>query len=195
MSLDEIFKTSGLAVDSVPHRLNLRLLPHQIILVTGPSGSGKSLMLRAMADLDSHHGEIWLQAVPQSGIDPREWRRKVAYVAAETSWWAATVGDHFLHPPSDKQLERLGFQNDVMNWQVERLSSGEKQRLGILRALVLEPTMLLLDEPTANLDQENTLAVEALLTDYLHQQEAAAIWVSHDAAQRQRLGGQEISLG
>lgn len=151
-------------------------------------------MLRAMADLDTHEGEVWLQKQPQSSIDPREWRRKVAYVASETAWWSAAVGDHFLQSPTQNQLEQLGFQNEVMGWQIERLSSGERQRLGILRALVLQPSMLLLDEPTANLDQENTLAVEALLMEYLQQQEAAAIWVSHDAKQRQRLGGQEILL-
>lgn len=169
-------------------------MPHELVTIVGPSGSGKSLLLRAVADLDAHQGEVWLQEQPQSAHDPREWRRQVAYVAAETAWWSTTVADHFMQIPAPGQLEKLGLQSDVMGWQIERLSSGERQRLGILRALVLQPAMVLLDEPTANLDHENTLAVEALITDYLQQQEAAAIWVSHDAKQRQRLGGKEISL-
>ena len=68
-----------------------------------------------------------------------------------------------------------------------RCSSGEKQRLSILRLLANRPKVLLLDEPTANLDAENTRNVEALLIDYLTENNAVALWVSHDHAQLKRV--------
>lgn len=194
MPASVFFNTSELSVDSINSSLSISLLQHQVLLLSGPSGSGKSLLLRAMADLDVHVGQVFLRGVSQTLISPEDWRRQVAYVAAETAWWAATVGAHFLHQPSIDQLQQLGFEADVMGWQVERMSSGERQRLGILRALVISPSILLLDEPTANLDKDNTLAVEALLMDTINQQEVAAVWVSHNAEQRSRIKGEEVVL-
>ncbi|MDX1335484.1 MAG: ATP-binding cassette domain-containing protein, partial [Gammaproteobacteria bacterium] len=71
---------------------------------------------------------------------------------------------------------------------VSRLSSGERQRLALLRMLENSPRVLLLDEPTANLDRENTLLVENMIARYVQDHEAAAVWVSHDAEQQERLG-------
>ncbi len=74
----------------------------------------------------------------------------------------------------------------IAKWQVSRLSSGERQRLALLRALDHNPKVLLLDEVTANLDQENTLKVENLIKSRL-QQGLIVIWVSHDQDQRERM--------
>ena len=74
-----------------------------------------------------------------------------------------------------------------MQWPLTRCSSGEKQRLAILRLLANKPRVLLLDEPTANLDAENTDKVESLIADYLANHNAMAIWVSHNHAQLRRV--------
>lgn len=155
--------------------------------VSGPSGSGKTLLLRAVADLDPHAGDVSLDGSAQSKLTGPEWRRRVAYLAAESHWWDERVGAHFQYSLEDSATV-LGFPAGVADWKIRRLSSGEKQRLALLRALEREPEVLLLDEPTANLDAESQRSVEALVADYLSERNAMAIWVSHDAKQRRRVG-------
>ena len=75
----------------------------------------------------------------------------------------------------------------VPDQPVSRLSSGEKQRLDLMRLLSNRPRVLLLDEPTANLDPENTRRVEVVITEYRRSHDAAVIWVSHDEEQVRRV--------
>jgi ABC-type iron transport system FetAB ATPase subunit len=70
---------------------------------------------------------------------------------------------------------------------VTRLSSGEKQRLALLRLLANQPRVLLLDEPTANLDPQNTRRVEAMIAAYREARGAAVVWISHDREQAARV--------
>jgi ABC-type iron transport system FetAB ATPase subunit len=165
--------------------LDLTLAPGQSMGLTGPSGSGKTLLLRALADLDMHDGRMWLDDRAADQIPAHQWRSLVGYLPAESAWWFDTVGEH-LEQPSSELLVKLGFDTDVLQWEIRRLSSGERQRLGLLRLLVNRPRVLLLDEPTANLDKENSLRVEALLDQYRKKEEAVMVWVSHDAEQLQR---------
>lgn len=162
--------------------------------ISGPSGSGKSLLLRALADLDPHQGEVTLDGVSQAAIDPPEWRRQVTWLAAESAWWADTVGEHFRDIDA-RAWRQLGFGHETAAWQVARLSTGEKQRLALLRAMQAQPPVLLLDEPTAALDADNTARVEALVADYRARHGAAVIWVSHDPAQLARVSEQRLVLG
>lgn len=172
----------------------LELNAHRISCLSGPSGSGKTLLLRAIADLDVNQGQVWLNGRERNSFEANEWRRKVAYLPAESRWWAYTVAEHFPRMPSDKELARLGFGPDVGGWQVERLSSGERQRLSLLRLLANQPAVLLLDEPTANLDSANSEIVEALILSYLAGEDASCLWVTHDAAQARRLGAPLLGM-
>ena len=153
----------------------------------GPSGAGKTLLLRAIADLDPNDGEVRLGGVARSSITAPQWRRQVAYLPADSYWWADSIAPHVEHWDS-AILAALGFEPDVIDWETGRLSSGEKQRLALARVLANRPGALRLDEPTANLDAANTERVETLVRAYLAQHQAPAIWASHDQRQRDRIG-------
>ncbi|MGD9000688.1 MAG: ATP-binding cassette domain-containing protein [Granulosicoccaceae bacterium] len=173
--------------------VSLSLAAGECVCLSGESGSGKSLLLRALADLDPHTGKIMLDSKDQQAVAAPAWRRQVAYLAAESHWWLPSVSDHFLHA-EQVDFTRLGFVNEVQTWPVSRLSSGEKQRLALLRALQFRPRVLLLDEITANVDPANTLRVEALIKDYLDTEQAAAIWVSHEPAQIKRVAKRQLVI-
>jgi ABC-type iron transport system FetAB ATPase subunit len=161
--------------------------------LSGPSGSGKTLILRAIADLEPHAGRIHLDGKEQAQVAAPVWRRRVAMLPAESAWWADTVSEHFVQADT-KGFERLGFDAHILNWPVSRLSSGERQRLALLRLLENQPRLLLLDEPTANLDEKNTAKVEDLIRSYCKQTGAAAVWVGHQVAQLRRVANRFYSI-
>ncbi len=164
------------------------------VFLRGASGAGKSLLLRALADLDPHSGEVFVDGVECLRLPAPEWRRRVGLLPAESQWWHDRVGDHFPAFPDRAALLRLGFTPEVAEWPVARLSSGEKQRLAVLRLLANRPEVLLLDEPTANLDPENRGRVENLILDYQAERQAAVLWVTHEPDQPARLGGRVYRL-
>ena len=162
--------------------------------VSGPSGSGKSLLLRALADLDNSEGEVALDGIRREETAAPLWRRRVCYLAAESGWWADRVGAHV----SDWRaalplLADLGLPEACRDWAVSRLSSGERQRLALIRALIQGPRVLLLDEPTAALDPDAATAVETVVGRHLAAG-GLALWVSHDAAQLGRVSGEQLLL-
>ncbi len=151
------------------------------LALSGPSGAGKTLLLRTLADLEPHTGQIFLADRESRTLPAPQWRRLVAMLPAESQWWHDTVGEHFAAGNS-AWLTDLGFTPEVMDWSVTRLSSGEKQRLALLRLLVGEPEVLLLDEPTANLDPARSRQVEKIISAYRERKGAAVVWVTHDPA-------------
>ena len=167
----------------------------EIIAVRGPSGSGKSLMLRALADLDPAVGEVSLDGTPRERIPAPEWRRRVALVPAESGWWDDRVGAHFPDEGggNGELIEALGLDPDVLDWEVRRLSTGERHRLAIARALALGPEVWLFDEPTAALDAEAARRVEAVITRGCDRG-AAILMVTHDDAQAGRLADRTLTM-
>lgn len=186
-----ILELKQLQVGTAPP-LNLAVKSGECLVIDGPSGSGKSRLLRAIADLDQSLGLKTLNSISSNDIPPNEWRQKVGLLAAEPVWWAETVADHFA---ADWQhAERIGIAPALFGQPIQQLSSGERQRMALLRAINAEPQILLLDEPTSQLDERNTLLVEALLTELLDRKTVGIIWVSHDEAQRSRLAGRSLRL-
>jgi len=168
--------------------------------ITGPSGIGKSVLLKALADMIPHEGKITLGDIESRSISAPQWRKRVALLPAESQWWCETVGEHFYKDQHIKDdwfvflINKLGFKVDVMDWQVAHLSSGEKQRLACIRVLMNKPGALLLDEPTANLDKENRILLEAVIADYQEQHQIPVLWISHDREQLERVSQQLLSL-
>lgn len=161
--------------------------------VSGASGSGKSLLLRAIADLDPHEGQLLLQGEPATDMPANAWRTRIGLLPPESSWWLPQVKDHF-HNGMPVPLDHIGLSGDLLEQPVARLSSGEKQRLALMRLLSNRPQVLLLDEPTANLDPVNTGRVEAVIAEYLRAYQAAAIWVSHDPEQVARVANRRYEM-
>lgn len=161
--------------------------------VSGASGSGKSLLLRAIADLDPHEGQLLLQGEPATDMPANAWRTRIGLLPPESSWWLPQVKDHF-HNGMPVPLDHIGLSGDLLEQPVARLSSGEKQRLALMRLLSNRPQVLLLDEPTANLDPINTGRVEAVIAEYLRAHQAAVIWVSHDPEQVARVANRRYEM-
>ena len=178
--------------------ISLILQPQQIWMISGESGTGKSRLLKSLADLIEHTGQVTLfeQENPQQQekVCPETWRSKVMYFSAETAWWNDSVKAHFETQPQQELLKLVGLKVDILEQNPDNLSSGEKQRLALLRGLQYEPKVLLLDEITANLDPKSALLVETLVTDYIAKHTAAALWISHDEEQQERLGCAECQL-
>lgn len=173
---------------------DLRLDAGECLAVEGASGSGKSRLLRAIADLDPNRGDVRLDGRLRSAMPAPHWRRLVTYVWPDAGWWTDRVGDHF----SDERaaadwLPRLGLPDGALDWPVARASTGERQRLALVRALVQHPRVLLLDEPTGALDPDATARVEAVLRDLLAAG-TGIILVTHDAGQARRLAHRRMRV-
>jgi ABC-type iron transport system FetAB ATPase subunit len=172
----------------------LKLAGGEVVAITGASGAGKSLLLRAIADLDPNEGELMLDGEERSTMPAPNWRAQVAFVAAETSWWAERVGDHFEDRRAANQLlEQVGLGESALDWSIPRVSTGEKQRLGLARSLMSKPRVLLLDEPTSALDATNRQLVEQLLLKRLGEGTSIII-VTHDPEQAKRLKANHYHL-
>jgi ABC-type multidrug transport system ATPase subunit len=165
----------------------------ECVALMGASGAGKSLLLRAIVDLDPSTGSVWVGDRLRSDVAASEWRKLVALVPAESGWWADRVGDHF---PSKSDaiapIEALGLANSL-EWEVSRLSTGERQRLAIARALCRKPEALLLDEPAASLDEQATRCVEDLIRKCC-KTGMAVLLVTHDRQHAERMSKRVLRM-
>lgn len=176
--------------------IDLDVAAGEIVALTGPSGVGKSLLLRAIADLDPNEAEIALNGDARGDMSAPQWRRQVMYVAAHSGWWEDRVEPHFAGASREfaiELLQRLGLESTALGWEVANLSTGERQRLSLARALALRPKVLMLDEPTSGLDAENASRAEALIQRFVADG-ASVLFVTHDAHQAERLGRRVLRL-
>lgn len=207
----ELLQIRGLLTTGMLKPVDLTIQAGHLWMLSGVSGTGKSQLLKGIADLIEHSGQAWLNGQAQTEVCADQWRQQVMYFSAETAWWKELVAEHFETLPTAEQLHALGLNESFLQKNPDSLSSGEKQRLALLRGLSYKPKVLLLDEITANLDEASTLQVEAFLQQYIqvsspaavhsesqqpcHESAARAIvWVSHDSQQRQRLSSPELQL-
>ena len=180
------------------------------LAVTGPSGSGKTLLLRVLAGLDRpDEGEVQLDGTPQGAWSMPQYRAQVAYLPQRPAMVEGSVEANLRRPfelrlhrgrafPSERAhaaLERLGRDDGFFDQSATELSGGEAQLVALLRVLLIEPRLLLLDEPSASLDDEATAALEALVDDWLSEQpDRAVVWTSHRRSQLARVTEREVAL-
>ncbi len=179
--------------------------------VLGPSGAGKTVLLRSIALLDPlDEGSVRWEGRVVRGEAVPEYRRRVIYLHQRPALLDGTVEENLRHPftlrahrgrafdpdRAEALLARLGRRPGFLGKNSRDLSGGESQLVGLVRALQLDPAVLLLDEPTASLDPTTAAAVEALLDEWLAAAPdgRALVWVSHDADQARRMTDRRIDL-
>lgn len=173
------------------------------VVLSGASGSGKSLLWRALAGLDAcSFRQLRCLKQDYRSCSPSRWRSLVAYVSQQTTFSDGS-GEDALRVPFTYRAHRqrsfnkaqiidwlaaLGKSAELLAQPVNALSGGERHIIHVLRSLQFAPNILLLDEPTAALDQESTQRFEALMQQWLKaQSERAILWISHDQAQSARI--------
>jgi len=172
--------------------VSLQLHQGDSVLLTGPSGSGKSTFLKILASLITPtSGRILFRSIDIVTLKAEEYRQQVSYCFQTPQLFGQTVYDNLvlpwqirrLKPQQDKMvaaLESVNLSPDMLNKPVDQLSGGEKQRVGLLRNLQFMPQVLLLDEVTSALDEENRLAVLSLINRISAEEKVAVVRISHD---------------
>jgi putative ABC transport system ATP-binding protein len=190
----------GLLVEGLRNPLggpfDLHVRRGEAVAILGPSGAGKSVFLRMIADLDPNDGAVTLRGELRAALPAHAWRRRAPYVAAESGWWGEKVADHFAAGDQARArtlATRLGLTEAQFVAEPSRLSTGERQRLALTRALVLDAPLMLLDEPTGPLDAASVAVVEAILAERVASG-AILVLVSHDEAQAERLGARVLHM-
>ncbi|NND75563.1 MAG: ATP-binding cassette domain-containing protein [Ilumatobacter sp.] len=172
-----------------------------ITVIVGPSGSGKSTLLRLLNRLDDPlGGEVRWHGEPLDSIAPQALRRQVATVFQRPPLFPGSVLDNFRVADPDVDADRavhvmahVGLDPALLNRAASALSGGEAQRMCVARALLTRPRVLLADEPTAALDLDARLAIEALARQ-LADEGLAVVWVSHDTEQLRRLADHVLAI-
>jgi len=173
--------------------IDLELTTGECVCLSGASGCGKTLLLRAIADLDLSQGQVFLHERPRDDYSGPDWRKRVTYLAAESAWWDDRVRAHF---PGRRIrfMEDLGMDLSLLSRPFKSLSQGERQRLALLRVLNRRPEVLLLDEPTASLDPDSTKQVENIIQRFRSERGVAVLWVSHDPKQIKRVADRHYQI-
>lgn len=166
-------------------------------LVRGPSGAGKSTLLRLLCGLEEpQSGRILFNDTPTDELVPAQLRRSVAYVQQMPTLLSGTLRENILlpfsfkanasmTPPDDEELE-AGLASFLLgdlslDARGDSLSVGQSQRICLLRSVLLQPEVLLLDEPTASLDADSARVVLDKAAE-LNKQGVTVIMISHSEA-------------
>lgn len=185
--------------------LDFELNAGDTVIIKGKNGSGKSLLLKSIAKLlPVSVDSFTYQDQPVATYQTEIFRSEVLYISATpSSMGHGAVHDFF---ESAFRLKIYHSHTVTFPWkdylhkwhitesQFQNLSSGQKQMLAILRALSLKPKVLLLDEPTANLDQEKTIEIEELIKDWQRNTGGSIVMISHSDEQSKRLGFKVVSF-
>jgi tungstate transport system ATP-binding protein len=206
--LSSIIEVTGLSHNygerEVLRDLNLSIGRGEVFALIGPTGAGKTTLLRIVNLLEvPGAGEIYFdgKCIPRSGKQRLEIRRRMSFIHQKPQVFNLSVYDNVacglrwrgekrnkIAEKVDHILEMVGLEG-YKNRNARTLSGGEAQRVALARSLVLEPEVLLLDEPTANLDPVSTEKIEQLISYVARQRNTTMIMATHDMSQGQQLAG------
>ena len=206
MTLLELSNISYIVKDkSIIRDVSLSVNQGDYITIVGPSGSGKSTLLKLCSDLISPtSGLITYNGRDLATIDPESYRKEVGYCFQRPYLFAKTVRRNILFPYDIRSLEpdmnRIEYLFDLLHMPLnymerrnDELSGGEMQRICLIRSLIFEPNVLLLDEVTSALDATNTSIVENVI-DELHKKGITIISITHNEEQSLRAANRRITI-
>jgi len=187
---------------AILENINLSVDRGEVLALIGPTGAGKTTLLRIIDLLEvPSAGEIYFdgKCIPRSGKQRLEIRRRMSFIHQKPQVFNLSVYDNVacglgwrgeernrIAEKVDHILEMVGLE-DYKDRNARTLSGGEAQRVALARSLVLEPEVLLLDEPTANLDPVSTAKIEQLISYVARQRNTTMIMATHDMSQGQQL--------
>jgi tungstate transport system ATP-binding protein len=203
MSLIEVAGlTHSYSEREVLQNLNLSIGGGEVFALIGPTGAGKTTLLRIMDLLEvPGAGEIYFdgKCVPRSGRQRLDIRRRMSFIQQKPQVFNLSVYDNIacglrwrreeknrIARKVDRIVEMVGLEG-YEHRNARTLSGGEAQRVALARSLVLEPEVLLLDEPTANLDPVSTDKIEQLISYVARQRATTIIMATHVMSQGQQL--------
>ncbi len=178
----------------------------EIIALLGPSGSGKSSLLKSINMLNTPScGQIKYHNNDIQEISPMALRKKIGYVLQKPTLFGNDVMENLKYPCELHQkvfdinlvefyLKKVNLKPDILEKKPNELSGGEQQRISLVRTLLLEPEMILLDEVTSALDEDNTLLIEELIKNENENNELTVIFISHNNEQAKRLAQKVIYM-
>jgi len=178
---------------TILQHVDISLSPGEFKLITGPSGCGKSTLLKIVASLLSPtEGTIMFEGKDIATLSPERYRQQVSYCVQTPSLFGETVYDNLIFPWQIREktpepeafiadLARFGLPQETLTKSIHELSGGEKQRVSLIRNLQFLPKVLLLDEITSALDDDNKRNVNDIIHRYAREQNIAVLWVTHDA--------------
>ncbi|MEY2772062.1 MAG: Glutamine transport ATP-binding protein GlnQ [Pseudomonadota bacterium] len=182
----------------VLHDLQLQLQAGERVAIVGPNGAGKSTLLRVMMGLLPHQGQVW--RAPDRTQAMLFQRPHLLHLSSRANvalglWLDRPLRQSWAQACARAQtaLAMTGVA-DLAAQRATRLSGGQQQRVALARALAREPDMLLLDEPTANLDRHSRHDFERLMLDLQARQDMTLVWVTHQLGQARRLATRVICL-
>ncbi len=166
----------------------------RVAVFAGASGSGKSSLLRLCNRLDvPTSGRVLFRGHDVDGLDPLALRRRVGMVFQRPTLFPGTVRDNLqvARPGLEDRvgaavLDRVHLDPRCLDRAGDQLSGGEAQRVCLARALVTQPEVILMDEPTSSVDEPAKLALERLARE-LGEGGLSVVWVTHDLAQLRRV--------
>ena len=185
--------------------INLHIESGDFVLLVGPSGSGKSSLLKIINNLHSvSQGQVIFAGDNINDINPIELRRRISYCLQTPIFFGDRVKDDMdfvfetrgIKPDESRIKEVLALfklDESYLSKQVINLSGGEKQRLSLVRSLLFMPEILLLDEVTSALDEDNAIILEEAIKD-LNEKGLTVIWISHQVDKHKRLANKIVSL-
>jgi tungstate transport system ATP-binding protein len=181
--------------------------PGRTYTLQGPNGAGKSTLLRILALLERPDaGAVEYRQEGQVLAPDLGLRRRLTLVLPKTGIFNTTVFKNVAYGLKIRGVNQavtgprvmevlaavgLAYKRDQRAWE---LSSGETKRLGIARAMVIDPEVLMLDEPTANIDPANTEVIEDLILQMKRERRATILMITHDPRQAERLGDELLFL-
>jgi len=199
-----MFQINELRVGSILEISALTIVPHAITCITGESGSGKSTFLKLLNRMISPDtGRISYAGKSLEEIDPVLLRRQVVMMAQEPLIFPGTLADNlrmglrFSEKPAASETDlaevlELVKLNQPLEKDPLKLSGGEKQRLALGRVLLMKPDVLLLDEPSASLDDETEHLVLQRVVDRVRQQQQTMVMVTHSKSMAASMGERHL---